>query len=137
MLATFISSTPLLSDSWRLCTRANAAPFRPFLVDRVGASVYVAFSGVQMLAASDPNWRDLVPLHSIGGVPLFSPRRSKESEEPVMVHAAMLNLFLSLFNSFQNQVRFHLFNSHLFQFSHNLDEHELLSVLFTPYLCLS
>ncbi|ESW31860.1 hypothetical protein PHAVU_002G274500 [Phaseolus vulgaris] len=104
MLATFVSSTPLLSNSWRLCTQANATPFRTFLVDRVGASVYVAFSGVQMPAASDPNWRDLVALESIGGVPLFSPRRSKEAEEPVMVHAAMFNLFLSLFKSFQNQM---------------------------------
>ncbi|RDX68994.1 Lipase-like PAD4, partial [Mucuna pruriens] len=104
MLATFLSSTPLLSDSWRLCSQANATPFRSFVTERVGPAVYVAFSGVHMVGGSDPNWRNLVPLDSIGGVPLFPSRRSKEGEEPVMVPVGMLNLFFSLFNSFQNQM---------------------------------
>ncbi|KAK7358794.1 hypothetical protein VNO77_00733 [Canavalia gladiata] len=104
MLATFLSSTPLLSNSWSLCTQANATPFRSFLADRVAGVVYVAFSGVHMAGESDSNWRNLTALDSIGGVPLFSSRRTKEGEEPVMVHTGMLNLFSSLFNSFQNQI---------------------------------
>ncbi|XP_061346841.1 lipase-like PAD4 [Gastrolobium bilobum] len=106
MLATFLGSTPLLSESWRLCGQANttATAIRSFVTERIGGVVYVAFSGVQMAGGSDPSWRNLVPLASIGGVPLFSSRRNKEGEEPVMVHAGMLNLFLSFFNSFQNQM---------------------------------
>ncbi|XP_027342005.1 lipase-like PAD4 isoform X1 [Abrus precatorius] len=104
MLATFVSSTPLLSESWRLCSKANATPFRSFVTERVAGVVYVAFSGVHMAGGSDPNWRNLTALDSIGGVPMFSSRRNKEGEEPVMVHAGMLNLFFSLFNSFQNQM---------------------------------
>jgi hypothetical protein len=109
MLATFLISTPLLPESWRLCSKANAAAvnLQRFVVERVGAVVYVAFSGVQIQSGSDPSWRNLVPLESIGGLPLFSPRRNKEAEEPVMVHEGMLNLFSSLFNSIQNQVSFH------------------------------
>ncbi|WJX53749.1 Lipase-like pad4 [Trifolium repens] len=102
MLATFLISTPLLPESWRLCSQANAA--QRFVVERVGSVVYVGFSGVQIQSGSDPSWRNLVPLESIGGLPLFSPRRNKEAEEPVMVHEGMLNLFSSLFNSIQNQV---------------------------------
>jgi hypothetical protein len=105
MLATFLISTPLLPESWRLCSQANAA--QRFVVERVGSVVYVGFSGVQIQSGSDPSWRNLVPLESIGGLPLFSPRRNKEAEEPVMVHEGMLNLFSSLFNSIQNQVSFH------------------------------
>ncbi|KAL5053244.1 hypothetical protein RYX36_033926 [Vicia faba] len=106
MLATFLISTPLLPESWRLCSQANAsaANFRGFVVERVGAVVYVAFSGVQMARCSDPSWRTLAPLDRIGGVPLFSSRRNREAEEPVMVHAGMLSIFSSLFNSIQNQV---------------------------------
>ncbi|CAL5214613.1 unnamed protein product [Lathyrus oleraceus] len=106
MLATFLISTPLLPESWRLCSQANAsaANLRSFVVERVGAVVYVAFSGVQMAGGSDPSWRTLAPLDRIGGLPLFSSRRNKEAEEPVMVHAGMLTIFSSLFNSIQNQV---------------------------------
>jgi len=109
MLATFLISTPLLPESWRMCSQANASAvnLRSFVVERVGNVVYVAFSGVQMAGGgSDPSWRTLEPLESIGGVPLFSTRRNKEEEEPVKVHSGMLNLFFSLFNSIQNQVCF-------------------------------
>ncbi|MCH82291.1 senescence-associated carboxylesterase 101-like, partial [Trifolium medium] len=105
MLARFLISTPLLPESWRLCSQANAAAnLRIFVAERVGAVVYVAFSGVEMAGGSDPSWRTLVPLKIIGGVPLFSSYPNKETEEPVMVHEGMLNLFSSLFNSIQNQV---------------------------------
>lgn len=120
MLATFVMSTPLLPESWRLCSQANASAsaLRSFVVERVDAAVYVAFSGVQMAGGSDPSWRTLAPLDSIGGVPLFSPRRSNEGEEPVMVHAGMLNLFSSLFNSFQSQVCFFFSFLHFFLPTH-------------------
>ncbi|XP_058731101.1 lipase-like PAD4 [Vicia villosa] len=106
MLATFLISTPLLPESWRLCSQANASAANvcSFVVERVGTVVYVAFSGVQMAGGSDPSWRTLAPLDRIGGVPLFSSRRNKEAEEPVMVHAGMLNIFSSLFKSIQKQV---------------------------------
>lgn len=105
MLATFLASTPLLSESWRLCTVAATAP-RSFVAEQSGGVVYVAFPSVQMVAGSDSNssWRNLVALDSIGDVPLFSSHRIKEGEEPVMVHAGMLNLFSSVFKPFQNQV---------------------------------
>lgn len=114
MLARFLISTPLLPESWRLCSKVNASAvnFRSFVVERVGNVVYVAFSGFQMAGGgSDPSWRTLEPLESIGGVPLFSTRRNKEEEEPVKVHSGMLNLFSSLFNSIQNQVCLFLFFS--------------------------
>ncbi|MCH97005.1 senescence-associated carboxylesterase 101-like, partial [Trifolium medium] len=103
MLATFLISTPLLPESWRLCSQANAANLRSFVVERVGAVVYVAFSGVHMAGGSDPSWRTVVALESIGGVHLFSSRWNKEADMPVMVHEGILNLFSSLVNSIQNQ----------------------------------
>ncbi|RDX66403.1 Lipase-like PAD4, partial [Mucuna pruriens] len=105
MLAAFLASTPLLSESWRLCTTVAATAPRSFVTEQSGGVAYVAFPGVEMAAESDSRWRNLVPLESIGDVPLFSARRSnKEGDEPVMVHAGMLNLFLSLFDPFQNQM---------------------------------
>ncbi|KAF7834123.1 lipase-like PAD4 [Senna tora] len=105
MLATFLASTPLLTESWRLCSQANAAAHRSFVTERIGGVVYVAFSGVQMAVGSDPSWTNLVPLDTIADdVPLFPSRRSTEVEEPALVHAGMLNLFFSFFKSFQNQI---------------------------------
>ncbi|XP_027338671.1 lipase-like PAD4 [Abrus precatorius] len=105
MLATLLASTPLLSESWRLCTTvATTAPLS-FMTERSGGGVvYVAFPGAQMAGGSYSNWSNLVPLNSIGDVPLFSSHRYKEGDEPVMVHAAMLNLFSSIFKPFQNQM---------------------------------
>jgi len=68
----------------------------------VGGVMYVAFPGMEM-AATDSSWRALEPLASIGDVTLFSARRNKE-DDPVMVHAGMLKLFSTFFDSFQNQV---------------------------------
>ena len=112
MVATFLASTPLLAESWRLCNHANAnaAAHRSFVAERIGGVAYVAFSGVQMVGGSDPAWRNMVPLDRIGDVALFPSLR--EGEEPVMVHAGMLNLFNSLLNSLQNQVSFQ-FNAYI------------------------
>ncbi|RVX21342.1 Lipase-like PAD4 [Vitis vinifera] len=43
MLATFISSTPVLQDSWRLCSLANTSA--SVVTDQVRGIAYVAFSG--------------------------------------------------------------------------------------------
>lgn len=104
MLATFLASTPLLSESWRLCTAAAAFAPRSFVTEQgAGGVVYVAFPGIEMVAA-DSSWRTLVPLVSIGDVTLFSARRDKDDDDPVMVHAGMLNLLSTSFDPFQNQV---------------------------------
>ncbi|KAK7350909.1 hypothetical protein VNO77_09958 [Canavalia gladiata] len=104
MLATFLASTPLLSESWRLCTTvASTAPWG-FVTEQSGVVVYVAFPDVEMTCGSESSWTNLVPLNSIGDVPLFPSHRNKENNEPVMVHAGMLNLFSSFFKPFQNQM---------------------------------
>ncbi|XP_028785061.1 lipase-like PAD4 isoform X2 [Neltuma alba] len=104
MLATFLASTPLLSESWKLCSLANTAAPWSFVTERIGSVVYVAFSGVQMAGGSDASWWSPVALDSIGDVALFSSRRNIEGGEPAMVYAGMLNLFQSLFHSLQNQM---------------------------------
>lgn len=105
MVATFVASTPLLSESWRLCTSAAATAPRNFVTEGGGGVVYVAFPGVEMVAAStESNWRKLVALDSIGDVAVFSARRNKEGHEPVMVHAGMLDLFFTVFDPFRNQM---------------------------------
>ncbi|XP_014502164.1 lipase-like PAD4 [Vigna radiata var. radiata] len=104
MLATFLASTPLLSESWRLCTTTATSPPRSFLTEQgAGGMVYIAFPGIEMVAA-DSSWRTLVPLVSIGDVTLFSARRDKEDDDPVMVHAGVLNLLSTFFDAFQNQM---------------------------------
>ncbi|KAK7316932.1 hypothetical protein RJT34_00756 [Clitoria ternatea] len=105
MLATFLASTPLLSESWRLCATVATTASRSFVTERSGGGVvYVAFSGVQMAGGFDSSWRNLVPLESIGNVPLLFLHRNNETDEPVTVHAGMLNLFYSIFNEFQTQM---------------------------------
>ncbi|KAK9292400.1 hypothetical protein L1049_020367 [Liquidambar formosana] len=106
MIATFLASTPLLSESWRLCSQANTTAPGSFVVDHVGDTSYVAFSGVQTVAGSDPSFRGLVPLNSAsnGLFPLL--HRHNEGEEPAMVHAGFLHLFLTMYScqTFQNQM---------------------------------
>ena len=107
MLAAVLASTPLLSESWRLCSVANATAPRSFVAEQVGRVVYVAFSGIQMDGGSDLNWTELVPLDNFGDVSLFRLHRNKEGDESAkkaMVHAGVLKLFWSIFKSFQDQV---------------------------------
>ncbi|KAL0423856.1 UNVERIFIED_CONTAM: hypothetical protein Sradi_0920400 [Sesamum radiatum] len=52
MLATFLASTPLLEESWRLCSHANAVAQRSFAVSVVGQVAYVAFSAVQVVESA-------------------------------------------------------------------------------------
>uniref|UniRef100_A0A5B7B1P6 Putative lipase-like PAD4 n=1 Tax=Davidia involucrata TaxID=16924 RepID=A0A5B7B1P6_DAVIN len=108
MLATFLASTPLLLESWKLCSLANATAQQSFVVNPIGKVTYVAFSGVQMVSGLEPSCRNLVPLvHSAANGVLFPALdRHSEGEEPVMVHAGLLHLFLSVFNTpnFENQM---------------------------------
>lgn len=107
MLATFLTSTPLLEESWRLCSHVKAAAQRSFSVNLVGQVAYVAFSGVQVVACSEESCRNLVELGTCAQGIFTSFPSHVEGEEAVMVHAGMLQLFLSFYNShnFQQQVR--------------------------------
>ncbi|KAJ7945119.1 Lipase-like PAD4 [Quillaja saponaria] len=115
VLATFLASTPLLSDSWKLCNLANTTAPWSFVTEIIGSVGYVAFSGIQMVGAgggsilpdSVPSTGNLVPL-TISGDRIFASlyRDNKQDEVPMMVHGGMLHLFLSIFNSssFQHQM---------------------------------
>lgn len=106
MLATFLASTPLLDQSWKLCSHANTAAPQNYVVNQIENVTYLAFSGVQTIAGLDPSCRNLVPLE-IAGNGLFSAlHRHVEGEKPVMVHSGLLSLFLSFHatQNFQNQV---------------------------------
>ncbi|KAH6781873.1 hypothetical protein C2S51_007166, partial [Perilla frutescens var. frutescens] len=96
MLGAFLASSPLLEESWRLCSRANADAQRSFTVKSVGPMSYVAFSGVQVVAWS----RDMVELdENVFG----SFNRLVEGKGAVMVHAALLQLFLSFYGCYNFQ----------------------------------
>uniref|UniRef100_A0A2P2KZ21 Uncharacterized protein n=1 Tax=Rhizophora mucronata TaxID=61149 RepID=A0A2P2KZ21_RHIMU len=118
MLAGFLSSTPLLSESWGLCSLANvnSRSSNGFLTEQIGTTGYVAFSGVQFDSpgagfpmTSDSTCRNLVPLDDVASCnSIFSPinGRYEGEEKPVMVHARSLWIFLSMCENpiFQSQV---------------------------------
>jgi hypothetical protein len=106
MLAAFLASTPLLPESWKLCDVANATAPHGFVMRVVGDVGYIAFSGIQMAGTLDPGCGNLVPLESAGNGLFLPLHRHNEGEEPVMVHAEMLHLYLSLHisSTFQIQV---------------------------------
>lgn len=80
-------------------------------MESIGSVCYVAFSGfsgIQEVSGSDPDWKGLVPLDAN----LFGPlNRYGVGDGQIMVHDAMLNLFLSVYNcpNFQTQVSPSLF----------------------------
>ncbi|XP_062007377.1 lipase-like PAD4 isoform X2 [Rosa rugosa] len=110
LVASFLASTPLLSESWRLCSLANAAAPLGFVSERIGDVGYFAFSAcsTQMITEGSEYYstcRNLVPLDSAGagdGDGSFSVLtkssnssiNGEEDEGAVMVHAELLNLFL-------------------------------------------
>lgn len=111
MLARFLGSTPLLPESWNLCARSNVMAPQGFLTDEVGGVTYVAFSGVQSVDGLDPFCGNLVPLAVTTGVfpvdgGLFPALQKQEDENPVMVDAGLLHLFLTIYHTpvFQNQM---------------------------------
>ncbi|EXB36434.1 hypothetical protein L484_010001 [Morus notabilis] len=104
MVATFVASTPLVSESWRLCSLANATAPMGFVTEKTGDGVgYLAFSGVQTgHSILDPNWASLVPLETAGpGLfgPLVCGGEGEDYRNPVMVHAGLLELFMSMYRS--------------------------------------
>ncbi|KAK4393728.1 Lipase-like PAD4 [Sesamum angolense] len=110
MLATYLASTPLLEESWRLCSRANADAHQSFAVHRAGQA-YVAFSGVQVVDCTEESCRSLVELESGGGKGVFAGTfcggdGGDQEQEPVMVHGGLLQLFLFYYHSqnFQNKI---------------------------------
>ncbi|XP_058187050.1 lipase-like PAD4 [Rhododendron vialii] len=108
MLASFLASTPLLSESWKLCSHANAATPESFVRNRIGDVSYVAFSGIQRDAGLDLGCRRSLVAVDTAAAGIFPAlqRYGSEAEEPVMVHAGMLRLFLSMIKlrNFQTQV---------------------------------
>ncbi|XP_058089865.1 lipase-like PAD4 [Magnolia sinica] len=91
MLAAFLASTPLLSDSWQQCSIANSTAPERFVIDRIGDVAYVAFSGVPAIPVS--NWdSSFTQIHAgDGDNPLSSLGR--------LVHAGFFHMFLSIYNN--------------------------------------
>ncbi|XP_056168360.1 lipase-like PAD4 [Syzygium oleosum] len=109
MLGTFLASTPLLKEAWRLAGTASAMGCGAFAAEQVGGVGYVAFSGIQEtpVLGWDPNYGMLVPL-DVAGHGLFAPLKCRyDDEEPVMVHSGVLHLFLQYHSrpDFQSQIR--------------------------------
>ncbi|KDP29459.1 hypothetical protein JCGZ_19288 [Jatropha curcas] len=111
MLASFLASTPLLSESWRLCDLANTTSPHSFVTKQIGTVGYVAFSGIQ----EPTSCTNLEPLHSDITNDLFCPLQNRnedeeeeEREETVMVHGSLLQIFLSIHSNqnFRNQTMF-------------------------------
>ncbi|PQP92402.1 lipase-like PAD4 isoform X1 [Prunus yedoensis var. nudiflora] len=116
MVASFLASTPLLSEAWQLCSVANtaaAAPYGGFVPLQIGDVGYFAFSSNGIMTSSPSSSseeeysrfsRNLVALGGAGH-DLFSPlTNNNEEEEAVMVHEGLLNLFLRCFQAVQNQM---------------------------------
>ncbi|XP_057972446.1 lipase-like PAD4 [Malania oleifera] len=119
MLAAFLASTPLMSESWRLCGLANAAAPGSFVTDQVEGVRYVAFSGIQTAEGGLDvmGFSNLARLDSAGNGIFAAVHGGEdgEGEEPVMVHAGMLHLFMTMYGSptFQNQMGGIIGNSRL------------------------
>lgn len=102
VLGSLLASSPLLTQAWTRCMRANAGG-SSFTFERCGDTVYVAFSGVQ---PGVPVTNSPVPIGT-GGHGLFSPLVGGEGDDnkPVLVHAAILHVFLALYHTNEFQVR--------------------------------
>ncbi|EOX92653.1 hypothetical protein QUC31_003751 [Theobroma cacao] len=101
MLATFLASTPLLEEAWRLCSIADTTFPGAYLVQQIGSVAYVAFSGRQADPGSDQSRENPARLDAEDGG-LFAPLY-REAEKPIRVHSGMLRLFLSMYQSLQIQ----------------------------------
>ncbi|XP_017969515.1 PREDICTED: lipase-like PAD4 [Theobroma cacao] len=103
-LATFLASTPLLEEAWRLCSIADTTFPGAYLVQQIGSVAYVAFSGRQPDSGSDQSCENPARLDAEDGG-LFAPLyRHSEAEEPIKLHSGMLRLFLSMHQSLQIQI---------------------------------
>lgn len=108
MLSSFLASTPLLTESWRLCCYLAAPGTTSFVADHIGHSAScVAFSGLGIAPGIiGHSYGNLAPLETFANG-IFSGLR-RDQADPPMVHAGFLHLFLSLYNdpNFQTQVSF-------------------------------
>lgn len=111
MLANYVASRPLLSESWTLCcniitTTNPSIQSESFVMKQVGSIGYVAFPSIISEAEAHICCNgNLVPMDD----QFFSPlnKQINEGEEdPVLVHAGFLQLFFSIYASpsFQTQV---------------------------------
>ncbi|GMI68590.1 ARABIDOPSIS PHYTOALEXIN DEFICIENT 4, PHYTOALEXIN DEFICIENT 4 [Hibiscus trionum] len=104
MLATFLASTPLLEEAWKVCSIANTRFPDSYLVQQIGTVAYVAFSGRQVDSGLEQSCRNLLPLDAADGG-LFAPLyRHSQAEQPIKVHHGMLKLFLSFYSGLRIQV---------------------------------
>ncbi|KAH7566933.1 hypothetical protein ACOSP7_023639 [Xanthoceras sorbifolium] len=103
VLATFLASTPLVCESWRLCNLANTTPNPGFVTEQIGSIGYVGFSNME-ISEPDVCYGNMVALDN----QLFSPlhRQINEGEEPILVHGGFLHLFFSIYGCpyFQTQM---------------------------------
>ncbi|KAK8653487.1 hypothetical protein V6N13_127483 [Hibiscus sabdariffa] len=104
ILATFLASTPLLEEAWKVCSIANTGFPGLYLVQQIGTVAYVAFSGRQVESGLEQSCGNLLPLDAADGG-LFGPLyRYSQAEEPIRVHQGMLKLFLSFYSRLQIQI---------------------------------
>ncbi|GAA0151296.1 lipase [Lithospermum erythrorhizon] len=100
MLATFLASTPLLEEAWKLCNHANTRNPSSFTSTQIGDVTYLAFSGVQAISGLNPSFMMPLETSSCGIFSGFHGNGDDEGiKEPVGVHQGFLNLFLSFYNN--------------------------------------
>ncbi|GAB4855715.1 Lipase-like pad4 [Ancistrocladus abbreviatus] len=108
MMASLLASTQLLAKSWKLCNIANTVAPGSFVMDQVGSTGFIAFSGIRISDGSESFPDELVsPGSARDGLFSALDRHAGEDEEPVMLHAGLLKVFLSMFDdpSFQTQMK--------------------------------
>ncbi|KAG6477157.1 lipase-like PAD4 [Zingiber officinale] len=114
VLGALLASSPLLTQAWSGCLRANAGS-TSFVLDRCGDTVFVAFSGAQITASSPAatsglcgGFFDPVPLPS-DSRELFAPLEAGEGNDggkpqPVLLQAGALHLFMNFYHSSEFQL---------------------------------
>ncbi|KAK9735536.1 hypothetical protein RND81_04G211200 [Saponaria officinalis] len=113
MAANYLASTNILPDSWNTCNYANSPVSEGFVINQNGPVGLVGFSGLKYLRHGlGPNLKDMVGLQDGPFNGLFpGPGRygadGDDHDEPVMVHAGLLGLFLGVYGtpSFQTQMK--------------------------------
>ncbi|WCJ37825.1 alpha/beta-Hydrolases superfamily protein [Euphorbia peplus] len=109
MVANFIASTPLLSNSWKLCDSANCMFHESFVTEQIGGVGYVAFSGVQPVGVDDGGSLEVVDSTLFACLRHHSDEEDDggdKTEDPVMIHSGFLRAFLSIYShpTFQHQI---------------------------------
>lgn len=110
MAANFLASTNVLLESWNTCNYANSPVSEGFVINQNGPVGLVGFSGLKYLRHGfGPNLNGMVGLQGGPFDGLFPGpgRHSDDNDEPIMVHAGLLDLFLGVYGtpSFQTQMK--------------------------------